>query len=249
MPRQAWKLCLGARVLRRRSENCAQQHQRRSRGPCLRTRRRRKLDGNGRQCYRPPSCAARALPCRRLTTRSYRCCGQGAAPHMPLRQDARRVERSEGPGEHTIANPKGERDGSFQPTTRGAKSERSGRIMLAWSVRSEASAFLLRSDIFVRGPERRLAMATATQVQRTAVRGAVRVEISPEQAVAPAEPPVTAASELRDQYHCECGHVLRVFGGGRHRRYFELTDSRLDDPVMDRACPQCGRGLPGKNQP
>jgi hypothetical protein len=51
------------------------------------------------------------------------------------------------------------------------------------------------------------------------------------------------------EYRCECGHVLRVFGGGRHRVYFELTNARLDDPVMDRACPECGCGLPGKNQP
>jgi hypothetical protein len=51
------------------------------------------------------------------------------------------------------------------------------------------------------------------------------------------------------EYRCECGHVLRVSGGGRHRVYFELTDARLDNPVMDRACPQCGHGLPGKNQP
>jgi len=49
-------------------------------------------------------------------------------------------------------------------------------------------------------------------------------------------------------YRCECGHVLRVFGGGRHRVYFELGDSRLDDPVMDGACPQCGHRLPGKNR-
>ncbi len=51
------------------------------------------------------------------------------------------------------------------------------------------------------------------------------------------------------EYRCECGHALRVFGGGRHRVYFELTDARLDDPIMERACPQCGRGLPGKNRP
>jgi hypothetical protein len=47
-------------------------------------------------------------------------------------------------------------------------------------------------------------------------------------------------------YCCECGHVLRVFGGGRHRVYFGMGDSRLDDPVMDGACPQCGHRLPGK---
>ncbi len=51
-------------------------------------------------------------------------------------------------------------------------------------------------------------------------------------------------------YVCpECGHVLRVFGLGRHRVYFELDDERLDDPVMNRVCPVCGHGLPGKNRP
>lgn len=58
------------------------------------------------------------------------------------------------------------------------------------------------------------------------------------------EPP-----EPRFVYRCECGHVLRVSGGGRHRVYFELGDERLDDPVMNRVCPACDRGLPGKNPP
>ena len=66
---------------------------------------------------------------------------------------------------------------------------------------------------------------------------------------ASAETAACVASEPRGQYRCECGHLLRVFGGGRHRVYFEPTNARLDDPVMDRACPQCGRGLPGKNAP
>ena len=50
----------------------------------------------------------------------------------------------------------------------------------------------------------------------------------------------------RGEYRCQCGQVLRVFGGGRHRIYFEPGDA---DPVMNRACPHCGRGLPGKNRP
>lgn len=61
--------------------------------------------------------------------------------------------------------------------------------------------------------------------------------------------PVTVASERPGEYRCECGHVLRVSGGGRHRVYFELADSSRDNPVMDRACPRCGLGLPGKNRP
>jgi hypothetical protein len=31
--------------------------------------------------------------------------------------------------------------------------------------------------------------------------------------------------------------------------YFELSDELADDPVMNRVCPACGHGLPGKNQP
>jgi hypothetical protein len=54
----------------------------------------------------------------------------------------------------------------------------------------------------------------------------------------------------RSTYICpDCGHALRVSGGGRHRVYFELGDQRLDEPVMNRICPACGRGLPGKNRP
>jgi hypothetical protein len=45
----------------------------------------------------------------------------------------------------------------------------------------------------------------------------------------------------------ECRHVLHVSGLGRHRVFFELDDERLDDPVMNRVCPACGHGLPGKN--
>ena len=53
----------------------------------------------------------------------------------------------------------------------------------------------------------------------------------------------------RPNYCCECGHVLRVSGVGRHCVYFELGDARSEDPVMNRVCPACGRGLPGKNRP
>jgi rubredoxin len=53
---------------------------------------------------------------------------------------------------------------------------------------------------------------------------------------------------LRPTYRCAgCGHVLRVSGLGRHRVYFELDDVPFQDPVMNRVCPGCGRGLPGKS--
>ncbi len=66
--------------------------------------------------------------------------------------------------------------------------------------------------------------------------------------IAPAERPVSEISAARDEYRCECGHVLRLSGGGRHRVYFERGDVAMDDPIMNRVCPQCGRGLPGKNR-
>jgi hypothetical protein len=57
-------------------------------------------------------------------------------------------------------------------------------------------------------------------------------------------------SDPRQIFSCpECGHVLRLSGLGRDRVFFELTDERLCDPVMNRVCPGCGGGLPGKNTP
>jgi hypothetical protein len=66
--------------------------------------------------------------------------------------------------------------------------------------------------------------------------------------IAPPEPLAPAANtDPRRTYSCpECGHVLRVSGLGRHRVYFELSDERADDPVMNRVCP-CGHALPGKS--
>ena len=60
------------------------------------------------------------------------------------------------------------------------------------------------------------------------------------------------SSEPLDQHEhericrCTCGHPLRVFGGGRHRIYFELEASP-ENPVVNGVCPACGRGLPGKS--
>jgi hypothetical protein len=49
-------------------------------------------------------------------------------------------------------------------------------------------------------------------------------------------------------YSCpECEHVLRVSGLGRHRVYFESSDAWSHNPVMNRVCPACGHGLPGKS--
>jgi predicted RNA-binding Zn-ribbon protein involved in translation (DUF1610 family) len=69
---------------------------------------------------------------------------------------------------------------------------------------------------------------------------------------APAEtaaPAVTwRAPDQGRTYSCpECEHVLRVSGLGRHRVYFESSDEESHHPVMNRVCPECGQGLPGKN--
>ena len=67
--------------------------------------------------------------------------------------------------------------------------------------------------------------------------------------IAPTEEPlVSRSSDRKTEHRCECGHVLPVFGGGRHRVYFEPGNTGLDDPVMNRLCPECGRDLPGKNR-
>jgi hypothetical protein len=47
-------------------------------------------------------------------------------------------------------------------------------------------------------------------------------------------------------YTCTCGQKLRVFGSGRHRIYFELSDATLANPVMSGCCPGCHETLPGK---
>jgi hypothetical protein len=68
--------------------------------------------------------------------------------------------------------------------------------------------------------------------------------------IAPPEALVISGSSDRGrEYRCQCGHALRVFGGGRHQVYFAPGDERLDDPVMNRVCPECRRGLPGKSRP
>lgn len=75
--------------------------------------------------------------------------------------------------------------------------------------------------------------------------------LAPTELIAPTELLATPSeSDPRRTYSCpECEHVLRVSGLGRHRVYFELSDERSDDPVMNRVCPACGHILPGKNAP
>jgi hypothetical protein len=64
----------------------------------------------------------------------------------------------------------------------------------------------------------------------------------------PVRPALATRPASRPAYTCpECKHLLRVSGLGRHRVYFELGDERSEDPVINRVCPACGHGLPGKN--
>lgn len=63
------------------------------------------------------------------------------------------------------------------------------------------------------------------------------------------ESPSLSVAASRGEYRCECGYVLRVFGRGRHCVFFEAADTRLYDPVINRACPGCGCRLPGKGRP
>jgi hypothetical protein len=60
--------------------------------------------------------------------------------------------------------------------------------------------------------------------------------------------PVSGEAARHNEYRCQCGHGLRVFGTGRHRVYFGPADARFDDPMMNGACPTCGRELPGKRR-
>jgi len=71
---------------------------------------------------------------------------------------------------------------------------------------------------------------------------------APAETAAPAGTLTSRKPDPGKTYACpECEHVLRVSGLGRHRLYFELTDECSPGPVMNRVCPACGHGLPGKS--
>jgi len=57
---------------------------------------------------------------------------------------------------------------------------------------------------------------------------------------------VSGTPDVARTHSCACGHELRVFGSGRHRIYFELSDDSRDQPVMSGVCPGCREPLPGK---
>lgn len=58
---------------------------------------------------------------------------------------------------------------------------------------------------------------------------------------------MSTTAEQEQRYRCACQHELQVFGRGRHRVYFGLSDTALTDPVMSRVCPDCRRLLLGKH--
>jgi hypothetical protein len=51
------------------------------------------------------------------------------------------------------------------------------------------------------------------------------------------------------RYRCGCQRVYQVFGGGRHRRFYELADFRWEQPLMTGLCPSCQRQLPTTRGP
>jgi hypothetical protein len=55
---------------------------------------------------------------------------------------------------------------------------------------------------------------------------------------------MNATAPPAKRYRCRCNHLFQVFGGGRHRRFYELDDPRWERPVMTRLCPSCRRRLP-----
>jgi hypothetical protein len=57
----------------------------------------------------------------------------------------------------------------------------------------------------------------------------------------------TTAPRQPRHYRCLCQHVFQIFGGGRHRRYYELTDPGCRYRVTGNVCPYCQRRLPGVN--
>jgi hypothetical protein len=57
---------------------------------------------------------------------------------------------------------------------------------------------------------------------------------------------MSAAVKSGRRHRCRCHHELQLFGGGRHRRFYELDDIAWKHPMMTGACPHCGRRLPGK---
>jgi hypothetical protein len=55
-------------------------------------------------------------------------------------------------------------------------------------------------------------------------------------------PPRPAERPAQDAFRCACGQEFRVVGQSRHRVLWPAGAAE-DDPVIDDACPSCGRSL------
>jgi len=53
-----------------------------------------------------------------------------------------------------------------------------------------------------------------------------------------------AGSVVEHEHTCDCGAAYRYTGEGRHRVYWK-ADASVSDPVLDDACVECGKPLPG----
>ncbi len=122
-------------------------------------------------------------------------------------------------------------------STSGTRGSERGLGGASLGVRSVSPALLAFGATFpLRRAERRSAMATATRTVRAPTDGgdddAARASLG--FVTAPARPlnPERTDRTDRSVYPCECGHVLRGVGGGRHRVYFEMRTTGLDEPVI-----------------
>ncbi|HET9105100.1 MAG TPA: hypothetical protein VFN55_17255 [Solirubrobacteraceae bacterium] len=58
---------------------------------------------------------------------------------------------------------------------------------------------------------------------------------------------MSATAPPAERHRCACEREFQVFGRGRHRLYFAISDTGFADPVMSGLCPGCGQVLPGKH--
>jgi hypothetical protein len=94
-------------------------------------------------------------------------------------------------------------------------------------------------------PEMRTLLAVSSDARRRANPRSRSPDVNGE----PRQNVVVASDQQGSRFTCTCGNVLRTFGKGRHQIYFPLADNTLTSPITTRACPDCGRQLPGKNRP
>ncbi len=94
-------------------------------------------------------------------------------------------------------------------------------------------------------PQLRTLRAVSRDARRQADPRSRPVDVNGE----PRQGVIVPDDEHGSRFTCTCGTALRRSGGGRHRVYFPLEEHTLTTPMTTRACPACGRQLPGKNRP